>query len=410
MRTIRLLILLLFLLAITVAFFHVVKTLLLPALTAAIFASLFHPLYRRINSALGKRESTAAALTCIIFLCVLVIPSVSILGMVASQLIQWVTSIVENYDQVEEAVRKGYDYVSSLPLSGRFDPANLGLEEKLGELLQSTATFVTEGVTGLSMSAFQLTFTLFILLFSMFYFFKDGPAFIDRLKYLSPLDDSYEDRLLSRFVSTARATIKGTFLLGLVQGGLGMITFLIFSVEGALFWGVIIMFFSLIPAVGTGFVWVPAGVFKLITGHYVQGAGILLTGVIVIGNVDNLLRPRLLGKDTEIHPLLILLSTLGGIVAFGILGIILGPVIAALFITIWSIYGEEFKSELDRASGAAGNETSQTGAVPARSEPESGPPGMAENPGNPVASPPSKPGEPSASSLPQPDKPPSRGS
>lgn len=395
MRRIRFFILALFLLVITAAFFHVVKAFLLPALTAAIFASIFHPLYRRLSKALGERESAASVLTCLIFLCVLVIPAVSILGMVASQLIQWFSHIVENIDQVEGAVRGGFDYVRNMPIPGDFDLANLGLEEKLGQLLQSTATFVTEGVTGLSMSAFQLTFMLFILFFSMYYFFKDGPDFIDRLKYLSPLDDIYEDMLLSRFVITARATIKGTFVLGIIQGGLGLVAFLIFSVEGALFWGVIMMFFSLIPAVGTGFIWVPAGIFKLATGHYVQGAGILLTGIIVIGNVDNLLRPRLLGKDTEMHPLLILFSTLGGIAAFGLLGIILGPIIAALFITIWSIYGEEYKFELDQASGETGAAPPGSGpAAPTRTGSGPGHPSPNEGKRAPADSPPLHPGKP----------------
>jgi predicted PurR-regulated permease PerM len=180
----------------------------------------------------------------------------------------------------------------------------------------------------------------------MFYFLFMGDVLLGKILYFLPLRDADEQLLLRRFTSVARATIKGTLIIGLLQGSICGLAFAFAGINGSVFWGTVMAAASIIPAFGTALVWVPALVILLLIGDF-SGALILalLCGA-VAGNLDNLVRPRLVGKDTEMHDLFVLFGTLGGIAMFGILGIIIGPIIAALFITIWEIYGTVFRDYL----------------------------------------------------------------
>ena len=163
-----------------------------------------------------------------------------------------------------------------------------------------------------------------------------------------PLDDEDERRLLDRFTSVARATIKGTVIIGIVQGGASGIAFAVVGIHSSVFWGAVMTVLSIIPAVGTALIWIPAALWLVVQGAWFKAGALIVFCGGIVGSVDNLLRPRLVGKDTEMHDLLILFSTLGGIAMFGIIGIIIGPIIAALFVTIWDIYGVVFKDALPR--------------------------------------------------------------
>jgi len=166
--------------------------------------------------------------------------------------------------------------------------------------------------------------------------------------HLSPLGDRYETMLYERFTSTTRATLKGTLLVGLVQGSLGGIVFYLAGVQGALIWGLIMAAASIVPALGSSIVWLPAGIIALALGNVWQGLMILILGAFLISTIDNLLRPKLVGKDIQMHPLLVLFSTLGGIFWFGISGVVIGPVIAALFLAVISIYDDHYSNELGK--------------------------------------------------------------
>jgi predicted PurR-regulated permease PerM len=189
-------------------------------------------------------------------------------------------------------------------------------------------------------------FQFFVMVYTLFYFFKDGPHMLQRLMHLSPLGDNYELMLYERFTSTARATIKGSFIIGGIQGVVGGVLFLIAGVQGAFIWGVILALFAMIPGIGAFAVWLPIGIFLLLTGSLWQGITVLVVGTFVISLIDNILRPPLVGKDTQMHPVLILFSTLGGIVFFGMSGIIIGPVITALFLAVISIFDYFYQREL----------------------------------------------------------------
>ena len=187
----------------------------------------------------------------------------------------------------------------------------------------------------------------YLKIYSLYFFFKDGPKILSRIMHLSPLGDQYEKMLYERFTSTARATLKGTFIVGSIQGIIGGILFWLTGVEGALIWGVIMIALSLIPGIGSFLIWMPTGIIMLALGNLWQGLTILLVGAFIISTIDNLIRPPLVGKDIQMHPLIVLFSTLGGIFLFGISGFVIGPVLAALFIAVMSIYEEHYKRELN---------------------------------------------------------------
>ena len=157
-----------------------------------------------------------------------------------------------------------------------------------------------------------------------------------------PLPDGVERRILDRFTSVTRATIKGTLVIGIIQGSLAGLAFWVVGIDSAVFWGTIMSVLSIIPAVGSAIIWVPAVIILIITGQYVQAIGLLLFCSLLVGSIDNVLRPWLVGRDTELHELMIFFGTLGGISLFGIIGFIIGPIIAALFVTAWDIYAETF--------------------------------------------------------------------
>jgi hypothetical protein len=182
--------------------------------------------------------------------------------------------------------------------------------------------------------------------------------------YYLPLSSKDEVRLMAKFSSVTRATLKGTLVIGVIQGGMAGIGLAVAGVGGAVFWGTIMVVLSIIPGIGTALVWVPAAIYLLAVGKVLAAVLLIVYCALIVGSVDNLLRPRLVGRDTRMPDLMILLGTIGGILLFGIVGFILGPVIAALFITVWEIYGSAFDYALVESSSSRGGRRSQPRAKP----------------------------------------------
>jgi predicted PurR-regulated permease PerM len=178
----------------------------------------------------------------------------------------------------------------------------------------------------------------------------DGDKLIDKILYYLPLEDQDEQRMLDKFTSVTRATLKGTAVIGILQGTLAGAAFAVVGIHSAVFWGTIMAVLSFIPGIGAALVWVPAVIFLAATGHPAKAIGLGVFCAAVVGSIDNLLRPILVGRDTQMHELMILFGTLGGIIMFGVVGIIIGPIIAALFVTVWEIYGVAFKDVLPTAA------------------------------------------------------------
>jgi len=337
------------LLVLAVVVLYMIRMFLVPILLAAVFAGLFHGGYRWLRKLFRGRRNLAALVSCILLLLILLGPLYLIGNMIANEAIQL-------YEGSEQTVREFIAKSSDNPIAKLKDtevghfllPLNIDWEKTLTDIGKASGKIVARVVNQTSRTTFQFVVNLFIVLFTMFYFFRDGEELVKRLRYLSPLQDDYEDRLLKRFVSVSRATVRGSLLLGVIQGSIGGLLLWLFGVPSAALWAVVMVVLSIIPMVGAWLVLYPAAIYKLLIGDIWQGIAIAVITAVVIGNIDNLLRPRLVGRDAGMHDLMIFFSTIGGIAVFGVTGFIVGPVIAALFLTVLDIYGTEFQPQLER--------------------------------------------------------------
>jgi predicted PurR-regulated permease PerM len=201
----------------------------------------------------------------------------------------------------------------------------------------------------------SLALHLFVLLYALYYFLVDGPEILRGVLSHIPLSNEQKDELMERFVSVTRATLRGSLFIGLIQGTMAGLAFWAAGVPGPALWGAVMIVFSILPAIGPAVIWVPAVIYLFIVGHAGAGIGLLAWCAVAVSTVDNFLRPRLIGRDARMSDLLILLSTLGGIVLFGAVGFIVGPIVAALFVTVWHMYAVAFRDWLPGVSQVQGD-------------------------------------------------------
>jgi predicted PurR-regulated permease PerM len=238
-------------------------------------------------------------------------------------------------------------WVQDTPFGPLFDLIQQEWSNYAARATSTVGNFLLESIKSITENSLKFVFQLFIMIYTLYYFLKDGKNFLGQLMLYSPLGSMYEETLIRRFSSTVRATLKSTVLIGGIQGFLGGVLFFIAGIQGAFIWGVIMVILSIIPAVGSFLIWFPAGIIMLALGNIWQGVLILAFGSVVISMIDNVLRPPLVGKDIEMHPLIVLFATLGGLAVFGVAGFIIGPIIAALFLSVLSIYQHYFRRELE---------------------------------------------------------------
>jgi len=342
--------LLLLVLGISILFVGMIRPFLMAILLAGIAAGMAQPLYRRLlRGTRGRsdgRPRLAASLCMLILLAVIVLPLLGILGIVAGQalsvseqVIPWVQQRIEQPDELVKLIDR-------VPYAEQLSAYREQLLAKAGEIVGATSAFLFDSLTATTRGTVGFLFQLFVMLYAMFFFLSDGGDLLRRILYYLPLDHDDEQRLLDRFVSVTRATLKGTLVIGALQGGLAGAAFAVLGIDGALFWGTIMVLLSVVPGIGTGLVWIPAAVILAASGHVGSAVGLALWCALVVGSVDNFLRPRLVGRDTEMHDLMVLFSTMGGIMYFGVLGFVVGPIVAALFVTVWEIYGAAFRDVL----------------------------------------------------------------
>lgn len=355
--------LLLMVAAISVLFFSMIRQFVMTLLLAAIFSGLFYPLYRRLNQRFGGRKVLTSAVTILIAILVVVLPLTGLLGLIANEAYQ-ISLVVKPW--IQEQVRQPSGLTERLPAWAapwldKLAPFREQILEKTGEITGMAGNFLFRSLSATTRGTVAFFLHLFVMLYAMFFFLIDGPELIRQVRKYVPLREADKDRMEERFMSVTRATIKGTFAIGAIQGALGGIGMAVAGIEGSIFWGAIMAVLSIIPGVGAAIVWVPAVIFLMARGELVAGVALLAWCAGVVGTVDNVLRPRLVGKDAKMSDLLILLSTLGGIAMFGAVGFIVGPIVAALFITIWDIYGAAFKELLEPVvapSGTSGDSES----------------------------------------------------
>lgn len=339
-------IVLLVVIAISALFFAVIRHFLMVILLAGIFSGMFQPVYRRFLKWFRGRSNLASLMTLLLILLILVLPLTGLFGIVTAQAIKISQSVKPTIDALINEPTAFADYLEKIPYADTLAAYKQEILQKGGELVSKLSNVLVNSLSSMTVSTVNFFFLFFAFLYTLFFFLKDGGAILEKVLYYLPMTDADERRMLEKFTSVTRATIKGTLLIGVIQGGLAGLAFWVAGIEGALFWGTIMTVLSIIPAIGSGLVWVPAVIILFATGHFVKAVSLLLFCGLLVGSVDNLLRPRWVGRDTKMHDLLIFFSTLGGLGMFGVIGFIIGPIIAALFVTVWDIYGETFKAFL----------------------------------------------------------------
>lgn len=330
------------LIAATALFFWMLRDFTFTFLWALILAVVLYPLSQRLG-AFVRNQTLGSALTILSLFLIVIVPISAIATSVADDAVRLYQEITANGDTYVASVLAQPLVRESLTLANMSEKDAVAWITDTAQTLSSWA--VKESVA-LGSKTFTATIHFLIMVYLLFSLLRDGERLGVYLLRALPLGNEREMVLYRRFASTTRAIVKGTFVVALVQGLIGGILFFFVGIPNAIFWGTLMAFAALIPAVGPGLVWLPAALILASGGHIVESLVVLFVGGIVISLVDNILRPILVGRDTAMPDALILLSIIGGIASFGLTGVVLGPVIAALFLSIWDLFEAEYSLEL----------------------------------------------------------------
>jgi predicted PurR-regulated permease PerM len=313
---------------------------------AGLFAAVFHPLYRKLCTWLGGMRGVAAMATLVIVLLFILIPLVFLVLTVASQAQVFARNGLPELQGLLADEGALSARLQGLPFYDTLVPYQEFLRERLSSLVNSASGAMLEFMQSATVGTFNVVLTSLIVLYSFFFLLMDGDKLVYRILLYLPLDDDHEQRLLNRFRSVTLATLKGTAVIGFLQGAIAGTALAIAGIPQALLWSVAMMLLSVVPGIGAALIWIPATIYLLANGEYFTAIALAVFCGVLVGSIDNILRPKLVGSDTQLHELMIFFSTLGGLLTFGMSGFIIGPIIAALFVTVWDIYGEEFRAWL----------------------------------------------------------------
>jgi predicted PurR-regulated permease PerM len=341
---------------VTVSFLWMVRPFLMPVFWAAVLAVLFHGVYKGFLGMMPRWPNTAAILTVFAAVVVVILPLV-LLGIgITNEVIALYHRLEIGAIDLQAPIRW---IEQQLPVVGeylqRFDIEPDQMRQRATELVGIISQFLAGQALVLGRDAIQFAAMFFLMLYVLFFFVRDGERLVGAMIKALPLGDAREERLFERFVTVSRATTKGTLIVAAVQGALGGVLLWIVGIQGVILWGVLMAILALLPVVGTIMVWGPAAIYLISVGQVGSGIFVLLGGFFVVSLIDNFLRPRLIGRDTRMPDYLVLISTLGGLVKFGLSGFVAGPMLGAFFLVSWEIFVEEF-STLDEPGADPGLE------------------------------------------------------
>ncbi len=335
---------LLLLALVTVAFFWIISPFFGAVFWAMVLALMFMPVHRRLCARLRGRDTLAALGTLLFCMVIVVVPMIFVVGAMVDE----ATSFTQRLRTGEFNPRTYFEQIqNALPgwsrdLLGRFGLFNAqDVVDKLTAAVVQGGQALTARALAIGQNTLMLLVDLGIMLYLLFFFLRDGRDLAQTIRRAVPMQRQHTDFLLSKFATVVRATVKGTVVVALVQGMLGGVAFAFLGIHGAVLWGVVMSVLSLLPAIGAALVWAPVAIYLMATGSMIEGLGLAAWGAGVMGMVDNLLRPILVGKETKLPDYLVLLSTIGGLSIFGVNGFLIGPAIAALFVATWALFSHE---------------------------------------------------------------------
>ena len=323
-----------------ILFLIVVQDYIVSIVLAFVFSILLYPFKNRLSDKLGGRDSLASTIIVLVFLLCFIMPSILILDQILSQAMEISDTVIPVLEkQVENTNINGTKELPHwFPFRDKLMPYSTQITEKITELIGNASSIFVKAVGSLTQGTFLFFINFFIMLYAIYFFLIDGKKMLNKIPDYLPIKKSEVDLIVNEVKTISRATLKGAFLISIIQGTLVGIGFWFVGISGSVFWGSVAAFVSLIPSVGAGLIYVPAGLYLILNGHNASGFSLLIWGFGIVSSVDNVLRPYLVGKDMKIPEILILVSTLGGITMFGLAGIVLGPVITGLTIALLKIY------------------------------------------------------------------------
>ena len=331
---------LLLLAVVTVAFFWVLTPFFGAVFWAVIMALLFNTTFQALLRRLSGRRNLAALLTLLFIMVIVVLPMV-LLSTAAANEISTLVARVSAGDINFRAYAQ--QVLAALPrwmteLMARFDLIDIqSVVEKFSDGLLKSGQAITSQALSIGQNALVFVVNLTVMLYLLFFFLRDGRALAGLIRRSTPMSEEQTQALLGKFATVVRATVKGNFLVAALQGSLGGLAFWVLGIGAPVLWAVLMAFLSLLPAVGSGLVWVPVALYLLANGSVGASLALCIWGVLVMGLVDNFLRPMLVGKDTRLPDYVVLITTLGGMAALGINGFVLGPTLAAMFAVVWKL-------------------------------------------------------------------------
>jgi predicted PurR-regulated permease PerM len=332
------------LVAVTLAFGWILAPFYGAVLWAVILAIVFAPLNRWMLERLRGRRNWAALGALAVIVLLVILP----LFVLSVSLVREGTSVVRRIQSGELNFARAFEsVVAALPtpvveLLDRYGLADLSdVQRRVADEAGRVGQYLATQVLDVGQDTLTFLVGLAIMLYLAFFFLRDGHVLARKVIHAIPLQAEHKQQLFGKFKTVIRATVKGNVLVAVAQGTLGGLAFWVLGIHGALLWAVVMAILSLLPAVGAGLVWAPAAIYLVATGETWQGVGLAAYGVLVIGLVDNVLRPVVVGKETRMPDYVVLVSTIGGLAIFGINGFVIGPVIAAMFIAVWDIFAPD---------------------------------------------------------------------
>lgn len=334
------------LIAASLAFIVMLAPFLEPILWAVTLAILFRPVQLWLLPKFSQRANLTALITLLIILFAVIVPAIVLSISVGREGVDLYQAIANGDIDLSGPLTWAQNTWPSLIEHGENIGINIEeLKQKFSSSALQSSQWAASHVFAFGQNILRFTVMFLLMLYLLFFFLRDGKNIINTVIEVLPIGDERERHLLAKFAEVSRATVKGTLVVGVVQGTIGGIMFALLGIQSAIFWGVVMTILSILPAIGSALIWVPAAIYLMANGMLIKGIVLIAVGVFIIGMIDNVLRPILVGRDTKMPDYLILLSTLGGIAMIGISGFVLGPVIAAFFLTIWAMFAQEYNPE-----------------------------------------------------------------
>ena len=333
-------ILLFFIIAVFLVFL-IIRPFIIAILTSIIISYILYPLYIWINKKTKKKNLSAFIVTMLVIILI-----ISPILFIANSLTREVMTVYTNSKQrIAEGNIIAIESDSNILYELNSFLANIAGKPQIISSIDSITNSIISSLSNFIFTIPKRILGFFVMIFLIFFMLRDGGLMVKKIKYLIPLKNHYQNKIVKKFGSVTRAVVYGHFITALIQGMVGVLGLYIFGVKSPLVWGIILLIACMIPFVGSPVVWFPLGVLKLIEGLTtnstsvaLSGAGLLIYGFIVISSIDNLIKPKIIGDIARIHPTIILIGVLGGLLMFGVIGIVVGPLILSLFLTFVEIY------------------------------------------------------------------------